>query len=427
LAGVWPGDRQKKATASGVEVWAHCGVGTLRRTGSATSGNDGWYELSFGPGVLFVGSDGTAMQAATISAHKPGFFEENLNRQGGCQAAGVMPDDKEMKLWNSRQDRLFLPDRPLEFNFVMRPSGRVAGRLVDEQGKPLAGYSVSLNGAELPPSSSVLCSTYADKQGRFTLDDIPTNFRFQFEVRKSDPKPPWDDSWASAALRFERPQNANMRAWFGNRELRLEELVIRIAGPGVHGRTATPVAGNAGMLDLTAADPLGVLERSDTLLAAKSAVLTLRNAPRHDLSRSLVTESVPATAISASATRITRTRPNEAGEFTIAFENPRGFDLVTGKHQVIFPVFVGVSKKPIREKIFKQLEVRDGRYEVPVKIAPELIDDSRVSLTFVSIQPNHDAWVRSFFHDGKGTSYSGIWAGDGGILPAIPFEGRSNK
>jgi hypothetical protein len=91
--------------------------------------------------------------------------------------------------------------------------------------------------------------------------------------------------WASAALRFERPQNANMRAWFGNRELRLEELVIRIAGPGVHGRTATPVAGNAGMLDLTAADPLGVLERSDTLLAVKRAVLTLRNAPRHDLSR----------------------------------------------------------------------------------------------------------------------------------------------
>ncbi len=122
-----------------------------------------------------------------------------------------------------------------------------------------------------------------------------------------------------------------------------------------------------------------------------------------------------------------RTRPNEAGEFTIAFENPRGVDLVTGKHQVIFQVFVGVSQEPIREKIFKQLEVRDGRYEVPVKIAPEFIDDSRVSLTFISIQPNHDAWVKSFFHDGKGTSYSGIWAGDGDILPAIPFEGESNK
>jgi hypothetical protein len=276
---------EKKRPLAGVEVWAHCGVGTLRRTGSATSGNDGRYELNFGPGVLILDSDGTAMQAATISAHKPGFFEKNLNRQGGCQAAEAVPDERQKKRWGSRKDRLFLPDRPLELNFVMRPSGRVAGRLVDEQWKSLAGYSVSLNGAELPPSSSVLCSTYADEQGRFTLDDIPTNFRFQFEVRKSDPKPPWDDSWASAALRFERPQNANMRAWFGNRELRLEEFVIRIAGPGVHGRTATPVAGNAGVLDLTAADPLGVLERSDTLLAAKWAVLTLRNAPRCDLSR----------------------------------------------------------------------------------------------------------------------------------------------
>jgi hypothetical protein len=49
-----------------------------------------------------------------------------------------------MKRWNSRKDRLFLHDRPLELNFVMRPSGHLAGRLVDEQGKPLAGYSVSL-------------------------------------------------------------------------------------------------------------------------------------------------------------------------------------------------------------------------------------------------------------------------------------------
>jgi hypothetical protein len=80
-------------------------------------------------------------------------------------------------------------------------------------------------------------------------------------------------------------------------------------GPGVDGRTATPVAGNAGVLDLTAADPLGVLERSDTLLAAKSAVLTLRNTPRQDLSRSLVTEYVPAAPIRASSVRI----PSEVG------------------------------------------------------------------------------------------------------------------
>ena len=108
-------------------------------------------------------------------------------------------------------------------------------------------------------------------------------------------------------------------------------------------------------------------------------------------------------------------------EFTIAFENPKGFDLEAGKHQVIFQVFVGVSRKPIREKIFRQLEIRDGRYEVPVRIPPEWIDDSRVSITFVSIQPDHDTWVKAFFHEGKGTGYSGLWTSDGGLLPAIPY------
>jgi hypothetical protein len=282
-------DAQKRPVA-GVEVWAYCGVGTLHRTGSATSGNDGRYVLNFGPGGLFMGSGGTAMQAATISAHQPGFFEENLNRQGGCQAAEAVPDENQMKRWGSRKDRLFLPDRPLELNFVMRPSGRVAGRLVDEQGKPLAGYSVGLGGPDNPPSMGAVNPAVADLRGRFVLEDIPTTFRFQFGVRVADPKWPWDDSWASAALRFERPDKEDMRAWFGDREIRIQEFVLRVAGPGMHGRTAMPIAGNAGVLNLTTDTPSDVQKISDKLLTAKSAVLTLRNATRQDLSRSLVTD-----------------------------------------------------------------------------------------------------------------------------------------
>jgi hypothetical protein len=404
----------------GVEVWAHCGMGTLFRTGVATSGEDGRYELSFGPGILSVRGGGATVQAATISAHKPGYSEENLNRQGGCRAADGVPDEAQIKAWGVRADRLFLPGRSMEINFSMRPAARVSGKLVDEQGRPLAGYSVALNGSDLPPSSSVVCSAYADEQGRFSLEDIPTNFLYQFEVRMADPKPPWDDSWASAALRFERPERGDLRAWFGNREIRLQEFVLRVVGPGVHGRNATPVAGNAGVLNLTSDDP--VLEKSDTLLFAKSAVLTLRNSPAKDPDRSLVRESIPASSAIMSKTRLARSKPNESGECTISFENPSGFELEPGKHQVIFQVFVGTSQKPICEKIFRQLDVlREGRYEVPVKIAPEWIDDSRVSITFVTIQPDHDAWVRSFFLEGKGTSYKGLWTGDGGLMPAIPF------
>ncbi len=277
----------------GVEVSAHCGNGTLRRTGVATSGADGRYVLTFGEGVLFVRGDGRSLQAATITAHKPGYFEKNLNRQGDCVGASGPPSEQEIKVWGNRKDRVFVPDRPLELNFVMCPAGRVAGKLVDERSQPLVGYSVALDGPDLPPSSSVLCAANTDLQGRFSLEDIPTTYRFQFEVRKAHPQPPWNDSWASAALRFERPDREDLRAWFGKREIRVQELVIRVVGPGVHGRTATPIAGNAGVLDLTTGDLAGVLERSATRLVAKSAVLTLRNAPRQDLSHSLISESVP--------------------------------------------------------------------------------------------------------------------------------------
>ena len=89
---------------------------------------------------------------------------------------------------------------------------------------------------------------------------------------------------------------------------------------------------------------------------------------------------------------------------------------------------MGASKKPIREKIFRQLDViKEGRYRVPLTIRPEWIDDSRVSITFVTIQPEHEKWVQSFFHEGKGTSYKGIWSGDGGLMPEIPFEEQGGR
>jgi hypothetical protein len=114
--------------------------------------------------------------------------------------------------------------------------------------------------------------------------------------------------------------------------------------------------------------------------------------------------------------------PNAAGEFTVSFESPRGLGLVKGKHQIIFQVFVGGPKAVGGEPVLRQLDVRDGRYEVPVKVPPDRIDDTRVVVTFVTVQPDHDAWVQAFFRDGKGTGYSGIWAADQAAVPAIPFE-----
>jgi hypothetical protein len=408
---------------AGVKVRAYCGMATLFRAGEATSGADGRYELDFGPGVLLPSKSGATIQAATITAHKDGCFEANLSRQGNALAADRPPSDEQLALWGKSRNNVFLPGQPREINFEMRPAGRVAGRLIDEHGKPLVGYGVGLDGPDTPPGTGAVHGAATDEQGRFTLEDVPTIYRYQFVVREADPKPPWNDSWASAALRFGRPAAGDLHAWFGDREIRIDAFTLCVAGPGLHGREASPIAAVAGTLNLTAPDPSDVTEKSDARLVAKSAVLTLRNASRQDLSRSLVTESVTAASNQDSTTRLARTRPNDAGAFTISFENPRWVQLEPGKHQVIFQVFVGVSQKPIREKIFRQLEVRrDGRYQEAVTIAPEWIDDSRVSITFVTIQPDHDAWVKSFFHDGKGTKYEGIWTGDDAPLPAIPFE-----
>src|SRR5687768_14841007 len=68
-----------------VDIIAHTGIGSLRVGGRTTTKPDGSFELPFGPG--FWSSDGEGLQAATISAHKDGWFETNLYRQGDLIAA----------------------------------------------------------------------------------------------------------------------------------------------------------------------------------------------------------------------------------------------------------------------------------------------------------------------------------------------------
>ena len=130
-------------------------------------------------------------------------------------------------------------------------------------------------------------------KGRFTLEDASASHRFQFTVRKGNTKPPWDDSWASAPLRFEKPEAGDLKARFGTHEIRLQELQLRVMGPGVHLKTATATAATQGTLNLSASNPSDIQERSETRLVAKSVVLTLQNSPRPDQSQSLITESVP--------------------------------------------------------------------------------------------------------------------------------------
>ncbi|MFL5329820.1 MAG: hypothetical protein ACJ8C4_12990 [Gemmataceae bacterium] len=164
------------------------------------------------------------------------------------------------------------------------------------------------------------------------------------------------------------------------------------------------MAANAGALDLTAA-ATDITEQSDKRLAAKSATLTLSNTVHESVKQSLIQETVPGARASHLKFQLTRTPANAAGELTIQFENPRNMELKKGTHQAIVQVSIGKPGTPGHSTIVKQLDIRAGRYDLPVTFPRAQIADSKVGVTLVTIQKDHDAWVKSFFQEGQGTQY----------------------
>ncbi|MCG3126638.1 MAG: hypothetical protein CHACPFDD_01489 [Phycisphaerae bacterium] len=156
----------------GVEVTAHCGAGTLRRTGSAVSNARGEYTLRFGQGVMYQ-SNHSGLQAATIAPHRAGQVEKNLHRQGDLLMASRRPDEPELKSWGPHPCVVY-PEEPQRVDFVMVPAAEISGRLLDADGKPIADHYVSLDAEELPPSSSVLASMKTDALGRFRFGEVPS-------------------------------------------------------------------------------------------------------------------------------------------------------------------------------------------------------------------------------------------------------------
>lgn len=157
---------------AGVEVTAHCGAGTLRRTGQAVSDERGEYTLHFGPGVLFSGEH-SGLQAATIAPHRAGHVEKNLHRHGNLLMASRRPDEPELKSWGPHPGVVY-PEQPQRVDFVMVPAAEISGRLLDAEGQPIADHYVSLDAEELPPSSSVLASMKTDALGRFRFGEVPS-------------------------------------------------------------------------------------------------------------------------------------------------------------------------------------------------------------------------------------------------------------
>jgi hypothetical protein len=70
----------------------------------------------------------------------------------------------------------------------MLPEVRIEGRLLGGTGNPLSERLVSMNGPELPPSQDVLCSVNTEKDGTFTIENVPCkSFWFEVGDSKSDP------------------------------------------------------------------------------------------------------------------------------------------------------------------------------------------------------------------------------------------------
>jgi len=159
-----------------VEISAHCGHGTLRRTDVAITGPDGRYTLRPMPGIHYWDEQKeewhAGVQAATIFAHKHGYYEANLCRQGGL----LMADDSRDRgaTWGPTTAGVLVPKEPYRLDFVMVPAAVVKRRLVDETGRPVPAKYVSLEGDELPPSSSALASVKTDDDGRFTISSVPS-------------------------------------------------------------------------------------------------------------------------------------------------------------------------------------------------------------------------------------------------------------
>ncbi len=183
-------------TSATVDV--SCGMNSLMPGGSATTDSDGRYRLLFGPGIIYTTRAEpwgeaemrrTPLQVAVFSAGKPGFYEQNLSRQGNRWMAGTL--DK-VQADDPRRDTVFLPGEPQGLDFVLLPAARLRGRVVDPEGNPMAGMKMYIDGEEMGPGASVLKMITTDANGEFEAGEIPC-------------KAYWFDPW-------ERPKYDNIRS-----------------------------------------------------------------------------------------------------------------------------------------------------------------------------------------------------------------------
>jgi beta-lactamase regulating signal transducer with metallopeptidase domain len=259
---------------SGVSVQAHCGFGTLFRTGNAVTDANGLYDLQFGPGGR--SQNRQLVQAATISVSLDGHFERNLHRQGDLVAALEKPDGEDVGWAGKTTKDLFLPGEPKTIDFIMLPATKFKGVVIGKDGDRLEGVRVSLTGPDLPPSSSVVAQTQTDKGGRFELTNLPAGFAYQLLIEPAKAQPPWL-GWASPPLKLE-PFADGLTCFStehnGRKQLyRIQELSIQLIDEGINWKGA--LASAAGQKVVLQIDGFDNDDKTTNRVSSGNAVLRL--------------------------------------------------------------------------------------------------------------------------------------------------------
>jgi len=207
----------------GVQVLAHCGIGSLFCTGTTETGADGEYRLSFGPGVqmgaaLGVGPFGVGFQAATISARKPGYFIQGLGRAGNL---AMTDSTRTASHWSTNSAGIVRAFHPYRLDFTLLPASQIRGHLADPVHRLPATASLCLVGQQLPPSSSVLACVTLRESGEFQFTDVPVGYSWWLEVTFRE-----KDAWRtlrSELISITAPDPRTIRVTAGEDALELKE------------------------------------------------------------------------------------------------------------------------------------------------------------------------------------------------------------
>jgi protocatechuate 3,4-dioxygenase beta subunit len=200
----------------GVEITGTCAFLSQASENRVTCGPDGRYTVRF-HAVGHV--RGSFQEFASVSAHRPGFYERDLGHSGQFLATSPAPAGPFPRPDPAR--KVLLANTPYTLNFVMLPAAVVKGRLVDAEGRPLTGWRVSVAGEHGPPPYKVVASAETDRDGQFRFDNVP-------------PGPWWFTAYQgsgnenkSESVTFERPEQYTMEllATDGPKGRRLEARI----------------------------------------------------------------------------------------------------------------------------------------------------------------------------------------------------------